>query len=153
VDGLVFTPTKGQVPQGQTVTTGFIIIDANSLGFSATDDNTSVVATAVISENLGSGENGGSSPGNGNGPGTHHGSGAFDFLRNLSAATRDNDFRQAFADVSKDDLFDLKASLPTSGGTDNSARQFPLSCSGNWTAHEHSHFSLADVLAAHHAAM
>ena len=32
VDGLVFTPTKGQVASGQTVTTGFLLSDASSTG-------------------------------------------------------------------------------------------------------------------------
>ncbi len=47
LDGLVFIPTEGQVPLGQTVTTTFTIQDADTAGAIATDDTTSVVATAV----------------------------------------------------------------------------------------------------------
>ena len=141
VDGLVFTPTKGQVPQGQTVTTGFLLTDSNSLGFTAIDDNTSVVATSTVSSNLGSGESGGLA------------TRVFDFLRNLSAATSANpDLRQALADVfaSKDALPDLQDFLSSIGGTDKSTS--PISPGSEaWTAFDQGHFSLADALAAYHA--
>ena len=42
--GLIFTPTRGQVPFGQTVTTVFTIVASNSFG-SAIDEATSVIAT------------------------------------------------------------------------------------------------------------
>ena len=42
--GLVFTPTRGQVPSGQSVTTGFTIV-VNDGSHSATDASTSVIAT------------------------------------------------------------------------------------------------------------
>jgi len=42
--GLVFTPTRGQVPSGQSVTTWFPIV-ANDGSHSATDASTSVIAT------------------------------------------------------------------------------------------------------------
>ena len=42
--GLVFTPTRGQVPSGQSVTTWFTIV-ANDGSHSATDASTSVIAT------------------------------------------------------------------------------------------------------------
>jgi hypothetical protein len=58
VDGLVFTPTNGQVPQGKTVTTGFLLGVTSSAGLSASDGNSSVVAMATISANLGSGSAG-----------------------------------------------------------------------------------------------
>ena len=45
LNGVVFTPT--QVAFGQQVTTGFTIVDANSAGLTATDNTTSVVATAA----------------------------------------------------------------------------------------------------------
>ena len=44
--GLVFTPTLGQVPLGQSVTTTFDVVASNNLG-TATDDSTSVIATAA----------------------------------------------------------------------------------------------------------
>ncbi|HEX3992017.1 MAG TPA: choice-of-anchor E domain-containing protein [Acetobacteraceae bacterium] len=47
VDGLVFNPAPGQVPPGQTVTTGFTITDMNTDGVRDTDATTSVIATAV----------------------------------------------------------------------------------------------------------
>ena len=47
VDGVVFTPTKGLVPPGQTVNTSFLLTDVSSTGLSATDGNTSVIATEV----------------------------------------------------------------------------------------------------------
>ena len=46
IDGLVFTPTQGQVGLGQSVTTGFTITDIDSAGASTSDSTTSVVATA-----------------------------------------------------------------------------------------------------------
>jgi hypothetical protein len=42
--GLVFTPTRGQVPLGQSVTTAFTITASNTLG-SVTDASSSVIAT------------------------------------------------------------------------------------------------------------
>ena len=141
VDGLVFTPTKGQVPQGQTVTTGFLLTDSSSLGFTAIDDNTSVVATSTVSSNLGSGESAGLA------------TRVFDFLRNLSAATSANpDLRQALTDVfaSKDALPGLQDFLSSIGGTDNSTSSISLG-SEAWTAFDQGHFSLADTLAAYHA--
>ena len=47
IDGLVFTPTTGQVAPGQTVTTQFVITDSSSLGQTAVDANTKVAATAA----------------------------------------------------------------------------------------------------------
>jgi hypothetical protein len=47
LDGLVFTPTGHQVPPGQSVTTGFTIKDTDSAGSSATDNTTTVIATAI----------------------------------------------------------------------------------------------------------
>ncbi len=44
--GLVFTPTRGQVPFGQSVMTTFSVVASNSFG-STTDDSTSVIATAA----------------------------------------------------------------------------------------------------------
>jgi hypothetical protein len=46
LDGLIFTPTPGQVPLGQSVTTDFTIVASNDLG-SVTDASTSVIATAT----------------------------------------------------------------------------------------------------------
>ena len=46
IDGLVFTPTAGEVAQGQTVTTGFTISDTNTATGTATDTTTSVIASA-----------------------------------------------------------------------------------------------------------
>ena len=43
---LVFTPTQGQVPFGQSVMTTFSVVASNSFG-TATDDSTSVIATAA----------------------------------------------------------------------------------------------------------
>jgi collagen type I alpha len=45
LEALVFTPTRGQVPLGHSVTTGFTIAASNRLG-STTDRATSVIATA-----------------------------------------------------------------------------------------------------------
>ena len=47
LDGLVFTPTTGQVAAGQSVTTSFTITDSNGNGASLNDSTTSVVATAA----------------------------------------------------------------------------------------------------------
>ncbi len=44
LDELVFTPTRGQVPLGESVTTGFTITASNTLG-SVTDASSSVIAT------------------------------------------------------------------------------------------------------------
>ncbi len=45
--GLMFTPTFHQVAPGQTVTTGFTIGDIDTASQSATDNTTTVVATAI----------------------------------------------------------------------------------------------------------
>ena len=45
LQGLVFTPTAGQVAAGKTVTTGFTIVDTNTATASATDSTTTVVTT------------------------------------------------------------------------------------------------------------
>lgn len=42
LDALLFTPTRHQVPQGQTVTTGFSIAVTDSIGFATSDSATSV---------------------------------------------------------------------------------------------------------------
>ena len=47
LNGLLFIPTPGQAALGGTVVTGFTIRDSNTVGTSATDATTSVVATAV----------------------------------------------------------------------------------------------------------
>ena len=47
LDGLVFTPTVNQVAPGQTVTTSFTISDKDTLGVTATNSTTTVVATDV----------------------------------------------------------------------------------------------------------
>ena len=47
LDGLVFTPTVNQVAPGQTVTTTFTISDKDTLGVTATNSTTTVVATDV----------------------------------------------------------------------------------------------------------
>ncbi len=44
LSGLVFTPTRGQVPFGQSVTTAFTVVASNNLGTS-TDASASVIAT------------------------------------------------------------------------------------------------------------
>jgi hypothetical protein len=46
LDGLIFTPTRGQVPLGESVTTEFTIVASNDLGL-VTDASTSVIATAT----------------------------------------------------------------------------------------------------------
>jgi hypothetical protein len=48
LDGLVFTPTTGQVAQGQTVTTTFTIADTDTVGARATNTASSVISTATI---------------------------------------------------------------------------------------------------------
>jgi hypothetical protein len=45
--GLVFTPTVAPLPRGSTVTTGFMIQDTDTAGATASDSNTTVVATYV----------------------------------------------------------------------------------------------------------
>jgi V8-like Glu-specific endopeptidase len=47
LDGLVFTPTTGQVALGQAVTTSFTITDTDAAGKTVTDRVTTVIATAV----------------------------------------------------------------------------------------------------------
>ena len=47
LDALVFTPTEHQVAPGGTVTTGFTLTVADTLGESTTDTTTSVVTTAL----------------------------------------------------------------------------------------------------------
>jgi hypothetical protein len=48
LDALIFHPTPYQVAPGNTVTTGFTIEVTNSpVGLSATDNTTSVIATAI----------------------------------------------------------------------------------------------------------
>ncbi len=53
LDGLVFTPTAHQVAAGGTVTTGFTIHVANTVGSSASDATSSVVSTAAPATNPG----------------------------------------------------------------------------------------------------
>ena len=50
--GLIFIPTAGEVGVGQTVTTGFIISDIDTVGLLVTDTATSVVATAIVSPTI-----------------------------------------------------------------------------------------------------
>lgn len=52
LDGLVFTPTAKHVAVGQTATTTFTITDTDTLGASATDSPTTVIATAVAAPPL-----------------------------------------------------------------------------------------------------
>jgi Ca2+-binding RTX toxin-like protein/plastocyanin len=47
LDALVFTPTAHQAAPGDTVTTGFTIAISDTLGQSATDTTTTIIATAV----------------------------------------------------------------------------------------------------------
>ena len=47
LDALIFHPTPYQVAPGNTVTTGFTIAVTDSAGMSATDNTTSVLATAI----------------------------------------------------------------------------------------------------------
>ena len=44
---LLFNPAAGEVGVGQTVTTGFIITDTDTVGSNKTDSTTSVIATAI----------------------------------------------------------------------------------------------------------
>ncbi|WP_158931824.1 S-layer family protein [Acidisphaera sp. S103] len=48
LDGLVFTPTTGQVAPSQTVTTSFTIADIDTAGAKAADTASSVISTATI---------------------------------------------------------------------------------------------------------
>jgi hypothetical protein len=45
LDGLLFTPTAGQIAAGQSVTTGFTIRDSDTAGASTTNSTTTVIAT------------------------------------------------------------------------------------------------------------
>lgn len=49
LNGLIFVPMAGEVPLGQTVTTGFTISDTDTASARATDTTTSVVAAASYS--------------------------------------------------------------------------------------------------------
>ena len=52
LDNLVFVPTEGQVPVGQTLTTGFSISDTDTDGLNVTDNTTSVRTTAVAAPSI-----------------------------------------------------------------------------------------------------
>jgi autotransporter passenger strand-loop-strand repeat protein/uncharacterized repeat protein (TIGR03803 family) len=48
LDGLVFTPTSGQVPPGQSVTTSFTIVDTDTAGATVTNRTTTVLAAPIV---------------------------------------------------------------------------------------------------------
>jgi hypothetical protein len=50
LNGLVFIPTAGEVPLGQTITTGFTITDTDTALVRTTDTTTSVVATGAAGD-------------------------------------------------------------------------------------------------------
>jgi hypothetical protein len=52
LDGLVFTPTPGQVAPGQTVTTGFTIVATDAAGATATNRTTTVVAAPQVAPTI-----------------------------------------------------------------------------------------------------
>ena len=47
LNALVFVPTPGQIPVGQSLTTSFVISDTDTAGLNVTDTTTSVVTTAI----------------------------------------------------------------------------------------------------------